>query len=557
MSAVATDVTARRPTRRAARAAQPPPAGEWVIPLVPALLLSALSGWVLSLAFPSANVWVLAFVGVAGLLAALHGRRGFWSGALVGLVGALAFWFELIGWVTLFLGPVPLLALGSLEAIIMAVGAGLIAVTYRAVPRVWPSRVGRLGIAPLVVAATWVGREAVGGTFPYGGFAWGRVSESQSTSPFAPLAAWLGLAGLSFVLVWLTAFALACLTEPRAALAEPIAAGEWLPRLLPRLTAVTLAVLAVLAVPAFPVQVTDGLRVAAVQANTRSGYFQRTEYAGQILDQNVAASLKLVGRGAELVVWPEGASDISPLTDATVQQRWNTVAAVTGAPLLAGAITERGGRLYNSSLLWQPGTGVTEVYDKVHPVPFGEYVPDRAFWTPFAPSLIGLVGRDYTPGTRSPLMRVHGARVGVDICFDIVDDGLIVGSVRDGAEVLVAQTNNADFGRTEESEQQLAIARLRAIETGRSVVSVSTVAATAAIAPDGVTIAALPSFRAGTLVTTVPLSTTVTPAVAFGLPLGVTIALLGGLLPLVAALLAGRAARAQDALRSLPRRARR
>jgi apolipoprotein N-acyltransferase len=135
-------------------------------------------------------------------------------------------------------------------------------------------------------------------------------------------------------------------------------------------------------------------------------------------------------------------------------------------------------------------------------------------------------------------MLVHGARVGVDICFDIVDDALIVGSVRAGAEVLVAQTNNADFGRTDESGQQLAIARLRAIETGRSVVTVSTVSSTTAIGPDGRTIAALPPFRAGTMLATVPLSSTVTPAVSFGGPLGATLAALGALLPLVAALLA-------------------
>jgi apolipoprotein N-acyltransferase len=536
---VALDLRTGR-ARRAAATTPPPTTGQWSLPLLPALLLSALSGRVLAAAFPSANIWVLAFVGVAGLLAALRGRR-FWSGVLVGLAGGFAFWFDLIGWVTLFLGPVPLLALGTLETVIMALAAGLIAVAYRAVPRVWPGRTGRLLVAPLVVAATWTARETVGGTFPYGGFAWGRVAESQSTSPFAPLAAWTGLTGLTFLLVWLTAFALACLIEPRGALATPAAPGEWLPRLLPRLAAVMVATLALLAVPAFPVQVTDGLRVAGVQANSRSGYFQRTEYLGQILDQNVAASLPLAGRRVQLVVWPEGASDISPLADPGVQQRWNAVATITGAPLLAGAITERGGRFYNSSLLWQAGVGVTDVYDKVHPVPFGEYVPDRAFWTPFAPSLLGLVGRDYTPGTRSPIVLVHGAKVGVDICFDIVDDGLMLGSVRDGAEVLVAQTNNADFGRTEESEQQLAIARLRAIETGRSIVTVSTVAATAAIGPDGATIAALPSFRPGTLVAEVPLSRTVTPAVAFGVPLGGALALLGVLLPILAAGLARRA----------------
>src|SRR4051812_40749978 len=135
---------------------------QWAIPMLPAVLLSALSGWVLSFAFPSPNVWGLAFVGVGGLLAALHGR-GFWSGALVGLVGGIAFWFSLIHWVTLFLGLVPLLALGMLEAVIMAAGAGLIAMTYRAVPRVWPGRAGRLVVAPLVVAAAWTARETVGG----------------------------------------------------------------------------------------------------------------------------------------------------------------------------------------------------------------------------------------------------------------------------------------------------------------------------------------------------------------------------------------------------------
>ena len=124
---------------------RPPVNGaDWSIPFLPALLLSAVSGWVLALAFPSTNVWGLAFPGVAGLLAALHGRRGFWSGALVGLAGALPFWFHLIAFVTLFLGAAPLVALGSLEAVIMAAGAGLIAVTYRDVPRVWPGRSGRL-----------------------------------------------------------------------------------------------------------------------------------------------------------------------------------------------------------------------------------------------------------------------------------------------------------------------------------------------------------------------------------------------------------------------------
>jgi apolipoprotein N-acyltransferase len=165
-------------------------------------------------------------------------------------------------------------------------------------------------------------------------------------------------------------------------------------------------------------------------------------------------------------------------------------------------------------------------------------VPDRAFWVPLAPDLFKLIGRDYAIGTRSSVLSVGGVKVGVDICFDIVDDGLILGSVSDGAQVLVAQTNNADFGTTEEHEQQLAIARMRAIETGRSVVSSSTVASTTVIAPDGVTLQAAKPFTRQTLVADVPLATGTTPAVAFGVGLGATIALLGGVLPLIAAGLA-------------------
>src|SRR5690606_22297349 len=138
--------------------------------------------------------------------------------------------------------------------------------------------------------------------------------------------------------------------------------------------------------------------------------------------------------------------------------------------------------------------------DKRHPVPFGEYVPDRAFWRPFAPHLIDLIGRDYTPGTTDMVMDVDGTIVGVNICFDIVDDQILTETVEQGATMIVASTNNADFGRTDESAQQLAFARIRAIELGRSVVNLSTVGISAVIAPDGSTIADLPWYTADVMI---------------------------------------------------------
>ncbi|GAA2753728.1 apolipoprotein N-acyltransferase [Amnibacterium kyonggiense] len=497
-----------------------------------ALVVAAASGLVLSFAYPGAGIWVLAFPGVAGALVALRGR-GFRSGVLVGLVFGVVFWFSLVDWVTLFLGPVPLLALGTLEALLVALGSGLIAVLYRSTARLWPSAGGRVVLTPLLVAATWTAREVVAGTWPYGGFDWGAVALSQSQSPFAYLSAWFGTTGLSFVLVWLTALGVALATEPRALGVLRLQAA------LPRVLAMAVVTGALLAIPTFPITVTGSMRVAAVQPNSHAGYFDPKYDPAANLEQTVRATSPALGKEVDLVVWPEGAAMYDPITDRGLQQQLEYVTQAVGAPLLTGAITERGGRTYNSSLLWSNG-GIAELYDKVRPVPFGEYVPDRAFWTPFAPDLLKLIGRDYTPGTRSSVMQVGRARVGVNICFDIVDDGLILGSVQQGAQLLIAQTNNADFGDTDENEQQLAIARLRAIETGRALMSDSTVASTTAIGPDGRTLAAAKPFTTQTLVVDLPLASGITPAVAFGVPLGATIALLGGVLPVLLAVLARR-----------------
>ena len=82
-------------------------------------------------------------------------------------------------------------------------------------------------------------------------------------------------------------------------------------------------------------------------------------------------------------------------------------------------------------------------------------------------------------------------RVGDLICFEVVDDDLVEDVVAGGAQLLVVQTNNATFGLSDESVQQLAMSRLRAVETGRAVVHVSTVGVSAMIAPDGTLLEAL------------------------------------------------------------------
>jgi apolipoprotein N-acyltransferase len=481
-------------------------------PLWLATLAAAVGGVLLAGAFPALGWWPLAVPGTAIILWALLGRS-VWESFLVGLVGGFAFYGIHIFWLTTYLGAVPWLALAGLETIFFAIGSVLISLAWRFGLRAWPASAkwgaaGRLIVLPVVLAGLWVLREAIVSVWPYGGFSWGRLAFSQSQSPLGDLVAWLGASGLSFVIALLAALILQAVREYQFA--------TW-GRVLVPAVAVALA----FAMPAWPTQVSGSVRIAAVQGNSDAGLFAQRE-RGATLDDHLQATVPVLDEDVDLVVWPENAADLNPLDYPQAAGVLDFVTEKLDAPLVAGTITsDENGRVFNSLLLWQPGEGAVAQYDKMHPVPFAEYLPDRQFWYPLAPDLFDLVPRDYSFGERPNVFDIklaNGDRLlaGLAICFDIVDDALVNQMVDGGAEVILAPTNNADFGRSQESVQQLAIARLRAIEYGRSVVNTSTVGTSAIIAPDGSTIVELETFTPGVMLEDVPLSETVTPASVIG-----------------------------------------
>ena len=187
-----------------------------------------------------------------------------------------------------------------------------------------------------------------------------------------------------------------------------------------------------------------------------------------------------------------------------------------GVPVLLGAVLrEPAGKLSNASLVWEPQTGPTQRYVKRRPVPFAEYVPYRSFFRRITDK-VDLVRTDFVAGTGSNVLTVGPARVGVAICFEVVFDDLLREAVTGGADLLVVQTNNATFGRTDESVQQLAMSRLRAVELGRSVAHISTVGVSALIAPDGSMVEVSGHFTAETLSASLPLRQDLTLATRLG-----------------------------------------
>ena len=472
----------------------------WSLPVWAAVLASAAAGLLLDLASAPVGWWPLTFVSVTVALVALIGRS-FGGALLVGTVFGAVFYTTHLVWVGEFLGPVPWLALAGLEAVLFGAGAVPIALAYRWTAR-YPARglVQLLAVPPLI-GVLWTAREVVMGAWPYSGFPWARLGMTQVGGPLAEAVSWTSVTGLSLLIVILC-----------ASVVQWIRAGG-IRFMLGLHPAVSVAALLVIA-PQFPTAPAGEFRVGWVQGNGPTGYFD-DKAPGDVLAAQTAATVPLYGQPMDLLAWPEGGVDADPLSDPAAEAL-DRVVRSAGAPLLMNAATTRGDDVFNTSLLWTADPTGRQWHDKVNPVPFGEYVPDRWFYELIVPDLVGLIQREYTPGSNPPLVQVGDVGVGLAICFDVIYDAVIWGGARAGAEVFVFQTNNADFRGTDENLQQLAFARMRAIETGRAVVNVSTVGTSQVITPDGTTVDSIGVDTAGASISTVPLRTGLTPAVILG-----------------------------------------
>lgn len=451
--------------------------------------ISVLGGFTAYFAFPSLNFWPAILISILGLYLSVR-NLGFWSALWIGFFGGFSFFTAQIYWISQYLGPVPLIALAACEAAFFAIAAGIIAMLTR-------MRLGSV-LLSLTVATVWTGREWVTTHFPYGGFPWSRVSMSQSDSPLDHWVAIGGFGLLTFVIIFLTISTF-----------EMLLARSGKPNLIRIAIFWTIAFAIPMAVASIPIQSVGQLRVAGIQGNANAGLFAN-ESPGTILKNHADVTEKLLksNESFDLVVWPENASDLNPDDYPDVAKYFeNLVTNRLNSPLITGTITHTEGyaEIYNSSKLFEPNRGEVDQYDKKRPVPFGEYVPDRDFFYALSPDLVGMITRGYDFGTRDPIFETANTRIGILICFEEAIDELPRDAVEQGATILVAQTNNADFGKSDESVQQLAIARLRAIETGRSLVNVSTVGPSAMIDPHGEIVASTNAFVPEYLIADLPL----------------------------------------------------
>jgi apolipoprotein N-acyltransferase len=501
------DQPATRAPADAGAATRPPLRLHW------ALLIALAAGLLLAAAFPPYGLWPFAFISPGLLVVALHGRS-LRSAFSVGLIFGLAFNFPLVAWV---------INLAWFAWVGLAVASALIFAVFAVAQRLLLN----LRWWPLAVAGWWVAAEAFRDRWPWGGFPWGRLAMSQAGVPTQGWAAIAGPPVLTFMVAlvgaslgWLLLSAFGW-DGPHSWRITRFSRGSARRRLLaPALALIGSAGLAVLpgVLPLDPVPANASTAtVAAIQGNVpRARSLSGQLNADWVVTLNhVAATDKLAAKVAagkapkpDLVIWPENSTDIDPMVYPPVYQEIASASAAIGRPILVGAVLQN--PELNAGLLWLPGKGPTTIYAKRRLVPFGEYIPFRSLVSKIT-SLTQLQGIPFVPGHKTVIFDVGQIRLGDIICYEVGFDDLVRSEVAAGANLLSMQSNDATFERegpiTAESGQQLAMARIRAVEFDRAVVVASTTGYSAIVAPDGRLISRSDMWTQAELEARVPLLT--------------------------------------------------
>lgn len=472
-------------------------------------LYAAAGGFLIFAGFPPRPLWFLAPVGIALLTCVLtnFGRGGLRlrAGFGYGYLAGLGFLVPLLPWIGVFVGAVPWIALAAVESLFIGL-FGLLAVL-----------VARLPWAPLWIAATWTLTEWLRSSVPFGGFPWGRLAFGQSEGWLLPLASIGGAPLLSFA-VALTGTGL-------AAVVVAVGAKRWDRGFFGAVAAAIVPVIVALVVSPFLATMDSGDRtitVAAIQGSVPRLGLDFNSQRKQVLDNHVAETVKLAaevdaGRvdQPDVVIWPENASDIDPLRNADAAADITRASEAIGAPILVGTVLVNADRTTtNSVIVWDGANGPQEQHDKKIIQPFGEYLPYRSFFRNFS-SYADRAG-NFVPGDGNGVVHAAGVPIGVATCYEVAFDRAFQESVRNGAQLLAVPTNNATFGDTEMTYQQLAMSRVRAVEHGRAVVVAATSGVSAIIAPDGAVTSQTDLFVPAALVAKVPLSTSSTLATRVG-----------------------------------------
>ncbi len=332
---------------------------------------------------------------------------------------------------------------GSIPWIILALGMSIFYLPL--------SLVSRYGLAayPLI----YILMEEVRNRFPFGGFGWVRIAYTQADSPFSQIAAVGGASALSALTLL---FGLILFFGAKGKFSLIV----FLPFLL-------------IFVP-MNLSTIGTAKVMMIQGNVPTMGLDFNSRAKAVFNNHFERTQEEINSdpNVDFIVWPENSVDVDPFLNSDVKSSLDSIKQ----PLIIGAILNKGNSIYNTSILWDDE--LPDTYFKQHLTPFGEYIPLRSIARLVTPLVDDV--EDFSPGNGGKTFSIGDINVAPVICYELIDDDLLRKAAAD-SNILAVQTNSATFGMSAESAQQLSITRIRAIEHGRNIASVSTTGYSAVI----------------------------------------------------------------------------
>ena len=464
-------------------------------------LIAFLAGAVSTLALAPTNLWPLLFITFPVLVWLIDGCGGRYGGVLAAAVTGWWFGFgyflaglywvgnaflvdaKIFGWLLPF--AVTLLPGGL--ALFTALGVAL-------ARRMWtrgPARI--LALAAALTATEWLRGHVLTG-FPWNAFGYA-LTGPQTLAQSASL---IGLWGLTFLAVAMFASP-AVLADDRADTRRP-----WLPPVFAVVLLAAMAGYGFWRLSATPTAYVDGVRLRIMQPNLQQD--QKFNYAARqdVMRRYLSLSERATGpqsaglRDTTHLIWPESAfpffltQDAEALAQIAALLPEGTV-LITGAARSAEAVpTTRKPRFYNSIYVIDHDGSILTIYDKVHLVPFGEFLPFQNFLERFGLMQLTKVVGGFSAGDRRRALSVPRAPQFLPlICYEIIFPGEAVPrSERPGW--LLNVTNDGWFGKSAGPYQHLQQARVRAIEEGLPLVRAANTGISAILDPLGRTINSLP-----------------------------------------------------------------
>ena len=428
------------------------------------IILSIISGLMFVLAFPPFDFFPFAWFALVPLLIALwekNARTSFLIGILTGLfyfLGTIYWVFHSMYFYGYIAAPLSALIL-LLLCLYLAVYTGIFSVLFSYI-----SERSRLP-AVMIVPFLWVTIDVMRTYAPILGFPWSSLGYSQyKFLPLIQIADVTGIYGISFLVTAVnSAIFDVIFCWPKRMRKEPLL--SWWP--------LTLSIIIIFITIAGTLfygynklsenSNSRSLKVSIVQGNIPQDKKWEAAFQREVLDTYKRLSLSVSANSPDLIVWPETAVPFIFGYDKILTEDIFSFQKQLGIHLLFGSMLAKDAdRLSNSAVLLSPEGTILSTYDKIHLVPYGEYVPLRKLF-PFIEKITAGIG-DFLPGEGPVVMQTPFAKIGNLICYEIIFPGLVRQFVDNGANVLVTITNDAWFGRTSAPYQHFYMAVFRAVE---------------------------------------------------------------------------------------------